>query len=73
MSRADRIIARSSEAPRPVRKSQKLRPVIDPITRKVEWVRPPHHFTGDHWWKGKAAELAERNRQNRAPQRRKVA
>jgi hypothetical protein len=61
MSRFDRMFARRSEAKRPVRRSQKLRPVRDPVTGKVDWVRPPRHVQGDQWWKNKAASIAERN------------
>ena len=65
MSRIDRIFARRTEAPRVVRKSQKLRRRVEYVPGvgvKVDYVRPPHHVTGDQWWRTRMADLVERKR-----------
>ena len=66
MARIDRIIARRTGAPRKVNKQQKLRPVVDRITGKVDHVRVPYHVTGDQWWRSRFADLVERRRKEAA-------
>jgi hypothetical protein len=62
VSRFDRIIARNQEAPRVVRKRQKMRQARNKATGKVEPIRPGHHVKGDRWWRTRFADLVEQRR-----------
>jgi hypothetical protein len=60
VSRVDRVVARRQELARPKRKGQKLVPVRDRLTGKVDMVNPGRHSTGNPWWRARFADLVDR-------------